>query len=73
MSDIVLFFNIVLSSEEFIKRTNIKKKIHFLQIFGISCLFKFFQNRYVYFNSNSSTSKIKVALGGMTPPAPRVP
>jgi hypothetical protein len=23
-----------------------------------------------YFTSNSSTSKIKVALGGMTPPAP---
>lgn len=26
-----------------------------------------------YFTPNSSTSKISVALGGMTPPAPRAP
>ena len=28
---------------------------------------------FVYFTSTSSTSKTKVAFGGMTPPAPRSP
>jgi hypothetical protein len=27
----------------------------------------------VYFTANNSTSNISVALGGMTPPAPRAP